>query len=402
MDLKAKKDYLKEKMKQWKNNRLVRFLVILFGVFVIFAIIWQFASGTSSVEVFDFMNPLKKEETIKSTDDRINILLLGNAGGVHDGPYLTDSIIVASYNLKTSDITLFSIPRDLWVDSLKIKVNAVYERGIKTNDALKLAEDKIDDILGIPIHYGIRLDFSGFARAIDLVEGIDVNVEKTFDDYKYPIAGKEDDLCGLAEQEIELSEDAISALNIPSPSPSGMWYSSSEPIKPGKQKVLVDPQGKIATDSAIFNCRFERLSFKTGLAHMDGETALKFVRSRMGTNGEGSDFARSKRQQLVLQSFREKSLSLQTLANPVKVTGLIATFGESIETDIPVKFYLDFYNLAKKIDKVESVVLGDLGKDKSILITPPPKDYGGAFVLVPPNNDYQVIAKFVKEKLQIQ
>ena len=67
-------------------------------------------------------------------------------------------------------------------------------------------------------------------------------------------------------------------------------------LSPGKVKALVDKEGKIATASAtaivysdnqvfkLFPCRFEHLSFQKGLTHMDGETALKFVRSRHGTN----------------------------------------------------------------------------------------------------------------------
>jgi polyisoprenyl-teichoic acid--peptidoglycan teichoic acid transferase len=319
----------------------------------------------------------------KSTDERVNILLLGNSGGTHDGPQLTDSIIVASYNLKTSKVTLISIPRDLWVEGAKSKINAVYENG--DGHKLQYAEDKIDDLLGFPIHYGVRIDFSGFEKAVDTVGGVDVDVERSFDDYMYPVEGKEDDLCGYTEKEIDITEEQSKQLN----------------IKAGKQKLFLDPQGQIATDSAKldFGCRYEHLHFDKGLTHMDGETALKYVRSRHALGIEGSDFARSKRQQRVIQAFREKALSLETLANPQKITSLVQTLGNSFETDIPPTAYLDLFGLVKKMDGTNSVVLGQLDDGTSLLINPPPSQYGGGWVLIPPNNDFTIIQKYLSDKI---
>lgn len=362
------------------------FIVIFLLIFSLFV----FSSGNSDPSSFNYNFPrVFSGDQIKSTDGRVNVLLLGNAGGKHDGPSLTDSIIVASYHLKTHQVMLISIPRDLWVDSTRTKINAVYEIGERPNnggDGLAFAKDKIDDLLGIPIHYGVRIDFAGFAKAIDQVGGVDVEVPKTFDDYNYPITGKEDDLCGLTEKEIDLSEEDAKKYNLPK----------------GKQKVFVDSADKIATDEASFGCRYEHIHYDKGRAHLTGEDALKFVRSRHGTNGEGSDFARSKRQQLVIQSFRDKALSVQTLFNLPKVTGLISTFGRSFETDIPNDKLLDFYNLAKKVESTQSLVLGDLGSGKSILTIPPPSEYGGAFVLAPPGGDFEIIKQFLKNELDKQ
>ncbi len=324
--------------------------------------------------------------SLKQTDGRVNILLLGYGGGNHDGAYLTDSIIVSSINLKTHNVVLFSIPRDLWLPGISQKVNAAYETGLAQNNGLGFAEDKIDDILGITIHYGVSLDFNGFSTAIDDVGGVDVNVPDTFDDYQYPIDGKENDLCGLTEAQTNVTADQAIALG----------------VSPGIQKVLVDSTGKVATESADFACRYEHIHFDQGLQHMDGTTALKFVRSRHAEGPEGSDFARSGRQQLVIQAFRNKLFSAQTLLNPSKISSLINTLGSSFQTDIPPGQYLDFYNLAKNVKQTKSVVLGDLGGGKSLFINPPPADYGGGWVLVPPNNDFSSVAAFVKQIISDQ
>lgn len=370
----------KKVQKKMKGKFLFFAVIILFLGFLF----WIFNSEYSTTS--NFRLPFIDSNPLKSTDDRVNVLLLGIPGGKHDGPNLTDTIIIASYSLKSNKATLVSIPRDLWLESTKTKVNAVYHKGLQDDNGLEFAKDKIDDILGFPIHYAIRLDFNGFIKAVDLVSGIEVDVPQTFDDYNYPITGKENDLCGNKYEERELTEEQAKELNIPA----------------GKQKLLIAPDGKVATDSAkedigakYFVCRYEHIHFEKGITALDGEAALKFVRSRHGTQGEGSDFARSRRQQLVLQAFRNKVLSVETLANPQKIIGLINTFGDSIDTDIPADRYLDFYKLVKSMNGTNSVVLGNLGTGKSVLIAPSSGEYGG-YVLIPPKNDFTSVKDFLK------
>ncbi len=399
MDFK-KIDFQNRKVKKFKAKNLWVFICL--GLIALIFSIFYISRSSTSVSVFNF-GSIFKRDPFGAVDGKVNVLLLGNAGGTHAGPQLTDSIIVASYDLKTQKATLISIPRDFWLDNIGAKINTAYEIGQKDGMGLNYAEGKIGEVLGIPIQYGVRIDFSGFAKAIDIVGGIEVDVAKTFDDYNYPIEGKEDELCDYKEEERDLKDEDIKNLNLPSIYPPDLWYSSlPNPLPKGKYKILIDEAGNIATDSSKirFDCRFEHIHFDEGKAVMEGETALKFVRSRSGTSGEGSDFARSKRQQLVLQAFREKVLSLQTLVNPSKIASLISTFGSSIEADIPNERFLDFYKLIKNTKKVESVVLGNLGNGKSILVSPSPGDYGGAYVLIPKNNDPKEVKEFVKEVLK--
>ncbi len=56
--------------------------------------------------------------------------------------------------------------------------------------------------------------------------------------------------------------------------------------------------------------------------------------------------------------------------------------------------------MGKKIEGVDSVVLGDLGNGKSVLITPPPSEYGGAFVLIPPKGDFTQVKEYIKQRLE--
>lgn len=362
-------------------KRLTPFVLII-GLLTALAIFLTSLSGSESVtlNIPFFRNPLKSYEA------RVNVLFLGIAGGTHQGASLTDTIMVASYNLKNNQVYLISIPRDLWLPEFRTKSNAVYQMGLTKGNGLNFSRTVMGNILGIPIHYALRIDFRGFIEAVDTLEGIEVVVDQSFDDYNYPVTGKENDLCGYEEKEMDFSEEEAKKLNITS----------------GKQKVLVSPEGNIATDSAkedqgakYFTCRYEHISFKKGITHMDGETALKFVRSRHGTNGQGSDFARSSRQEKVLQAIRNKVLSLETLFNPARITELIGAFDKSIDTNISVKEVLEFYKLSKLLDKTHSFVLDD-----SLLIHPNPADYGGAYVLISQDDDFSIVHGYVKKILE--
>lgn len=381
---------MKFKFMQKKLLKKKKSLFILGGILFGLLILYLFFFSKSNPISYTFPAVSGKEE---KEPERINVLMLGMAGGKHDGATLTDSIIVGSYHTKTKKVVLISIPRDLWIPSTEGKINAVYQTGLKDDrrspsgkKALENAKKIIgEEVAGMHIDYAVRIDFSGFAKAIDQVGGIDINVPVTFDDVNFPVEGRENDLCGNKEEEIELTEEQAKVLK----------------TTPGKMKVIVTPEGHIASTSAAFACRFEHIRFVKGVTHMDGKTALKFVRSRMGTNKEGSDFARSRRQQLVIEAFKEKVLSLGTLTNPQKISGLISTLGESLESDIPLDQYLKLYNFAKDIKSIESVVLGDLGKGETILDTGSPSKYGG-YVLIPPDEDFSKVHSLIKQKLEEQ
>ncbi len=389
-----KKIDLSSPRKSRHHKKLIRRFVLIVSILAIFTgLIIFLGTLPHSSSVVNF---LFSRNDLKSNSGEVNILLLGIAGGTHDGANLTDTIMVASINQKTNQIFLISLPRDLWLPALRSKANAVYEIGLSQNNGLGLSKTIIGNILGLPINYGLRVDFGGFEKAVDNIGGIDVLVDKSFDDFNFPIAGKENDLCGYEEKEIDFSEDEARKLN----------------IDPGKRKVMIAPDGKIATDSAeedkgakYFSCRFEHIHFTSGLTHMDGETALKFVRSRHGTNGQGSDFARSKRQQLVLEAFKKKAFSIETLFSPNKIEQLIKTFGKSIDTDISVKESLEFYQLFRKVDKISTLVVDDSAKiglpdgRKSLLVHPLASDYGGAYVLISQDDDFSSIQSYVRKVL---
>lgn len=312
-----------------------------------------------------------KEISLKQTNNRINILLLGIGGGKHEGPNLTDSIIFASIDPEKDIATLVSIPRDLWVPELGTKINAAYADGEEKQKGggVLLAKAMVSKLLGQPIDYTVRIDFNGFVKAVDLVGGLDIIADRTLDDYAYPIEGKEEDPCGKNEEEIK---DLTAQLA------SGS-----------------------ATELETFPCRYKHLHIPEGKNHLDGKTSLEFVRSRHALGIEGSDFSRSKRQAKVIAAFKQKVLSYETLLNPVKLISLYNAVRENIDTDIPESSFDDFLKLAQKMKggKIASSVIDEGDETREGLLVHPDisVEFNNAWVLIPTagNGNYTQIQEYV-------
>lgn len=293
---------------------------IIVAVFLLFFVI-LFRNQIRQVSTFLFSITFDKGIHLAQEKSTFNILLLGIGGASHDGPNLTDTIIVASINQSKNQIHLTSIPRDLWLPSLKGKINRAYSDGQdKGNRGIELSKAVAGQVTGLPIDYVIVLDFQGFIKLIDYLGGVDVNVLHTLDDFNYPIDGKENDSCGK-------NDDDIKAFSATDSAEIDFW--------------------------TFFNCRYKYVHVDKGATHMNGATALEFVRSRHATGNEGSDFARSQRQQLVIHAIREKIFSLGIILNPIKIIGIVNILKENINTDIKTDEYDDFVKLARKMEKAQ-------------------------------------------------
>ena len=137
---------------------------------------------------------------------------------------------------------------------------------------------------------------------------------------------------------------------------------------------------------------------------MSGDTALKFVRSRHAEGPEGSDFARARRQELVIEAFKKKIFSLGTILNPGKLNGLYNVVQDSIHTDIQQQEYDDFVKLALKMKDTETnnVVFSysDPYADKQDIFINPLEsgEYNNQWVLIPRagNGNFSEIQKYVE------
>lgn len=267
-------------------------------------------------------------------EDRINILLLGMGGVGHDGPFLTDTIMIASIKPSTKEIALISIPRDLGVSIpgyglQKINHANAYGELKKPDWGAAQATEVVSKNFNIDIPYYIRLDFKAFEEIIDELGGVKITVDKAFTDVEFPAA----------------------------------------------------------------NNQYQTVSFKTGEQIMNGQTALSYARSRHGNNGEGSDFARARRQQKILAALKEQITDIGVIANPITVTNIL----NDLETHLTTNMEFD-----------ELVALAKLGKNtdtanvKSLVLDSSPNGFlrnyfseGGAFMLAPTTGNFMAINKAI-------
>ena len=276
-----------------------------------------------------------------------NLLLIGYGGGTHDGANLTDSIIVAHLDPKNKMTTLISIPRDIWTkipsdtsNGLKAKINYAYQVGLDDADfPNKPAEFKgesgggnmvksvVGNVVGLPLDNYVGMDFSGFRQTIDSLDGVDINVNPGFDDYQYPIEGKEDDACGHTQDEIA----SLSA-------------------------QLASPSANLSELDA-FPCRYEHLHFDPGMQHMDGTTALKYVRSRHSLQ-DGTDFGRAKRQRNLIEAVKQKVFSVGLISH---IIPFMASLKDDVTTDLTLTDIQDLIKHAQEINSysVHTLALTD-------------------------------------------
>jgi polyisoprenyl-teichoic acid--peptidoglycan teichoic acid transferase len=284
------------------------------------------------------------------SNQRTNFLLLGIKGENDiDVKDLADTIILASFHHPTKQITTISIPRDLWVDSLKTKINAVYHYGQQREPStgITLIQASIQETLGLPVHYTAVVNFNSFIEAIDLLGGVEVDVETSFTDPLFPIPGKEN---------IYPIED-----------------------------------------------RYETIHFSQGLQTMDGQTALKFVRSRHAEGEEGTDFSRGKRQQLVIKSLRQKILSTNIIFNEPVRSQLFDIAQKNLTTNIETDDYPSLVNLliSSRSNSLVSIGLSDESTNNEIAIleNPPRYLYQNQWVLIAKDGNWEALKQYIQNQL---
>lgn len=125
--------------------------------------------------------------------ERVNILILGvDQRPGERGPWRTDTMIVVSVDPVSKSAGMLSIPRDLWIGipgQGNDRINTAYVIGDLTKypgGGPALAKKVVQDNLGEPIHYYVRVNFTAFQQFVDLIGGVDVYVEHEINDPAYP------------------------------------------------------------------------------------------------------------------------------------------------------------------------------------------------------------------------
>ena len=214
-----------------KQRHFLRRLMLLILVLVVGAAAYLYWLG-----FFDPLVPARADDALPMAEDKLSILLIGSDGNEEFANHgeRADTIIFVSIDLQKQEVFLLSIPRDTRVNIPghgEEKINHAYAYG-----GSDLLRETVESLLGVPVDYYLATDFSSFVEIVDMLGGVDIEVDKR------------------------------------------MYYQTYD--------GLIDIQA--------------------GLQHLDGETALQYVRFRQDELG---DITRVGRQQKFLKALAEKILA---------------------------------------------------------------------------------------------
>jgi LCP family protein required for cell wall assembly len=242
-----------------------------------------------------------------------NILILGIDRRPNQGYTVrTDTLMLLHTNFAEGRLALLSIPRDLWVTIPgrgKARINSahVYGELDVPGNGPARAAETVSYNFGLPVHHTLRLDFDAFRQVIDAAGGIEIDVPAPVIDNAYPTE----------------------------------------------------------------NYGTMRIHIPAGLQHMDGETALRYARSRHGS----SDFDRAARQQQILVALKQKLASPSGLLLAPRVYSALQN---AVQTDLSLR---DTVRLALAWQRA-----GEDGQERIVIdrtLTSPFRTAQGAAVLLP-------------------
>lgn len=213
--------------------------------------------------------------------DFVHILLLGLDSTRNLGAQNTDVILAAIIDKDTKQVTLLSIPRDLWVYIPTYgwsRINVAHKIGHRTGypgGGPGLLMDTIEMNFGLSLDHWVRIDFQGFTRVVDALGGVDMTVA-----------------C-----------------------PVNLRF--KPPTSEEEEEMILEP----------------------GVHHLDGATALRYVRTRRG----GNDFDRAQRQHQLIKAMWDQAKSPDLI---LKIPGLWSALNGSFQTDLDLGDILSLAPLA--------------------------------------------------------
>lgn len=220
----------------------------------------------------------------------------------------------------------------------------------------------IEEITGIPIHYGVSINFKGFIQLVDAIGGVEIILDKPFNE-------------ALQFNEMHVCDgDKGGVFTIPT----------------GKYEYKKDERGKIVAQYPLCGNKNPEcegnFELPAGKNQLNGSKALCYARARYGSN----DFERAKRQQLVIQKIKEKTMNIGTLSDFGKVNGILNALGDNVRTDMQAWEMQQFFSLYQKTDNPQ-IIQRVLEDSEEGLLYNPQNSNGAGYILLPRGDNYDRI-----------
>lgn len=345
---KSKKKAKKEKTKKKRHiGRWIALFIVLaligggyFAYKKLNGIYSQVNGGNIITALLAPDTPLKKDD-----NGRTNVLIFGTEGYQMDDPnwdggYLTDSMLMLSFDQDSGDVKAVSLPRDLksntctstnkinevfWCQYSNVKKDSDAETKKKYEElgAHKL-EEAFEEVLGVDIQYYAHLNWQALIQIVDAVGGIDVVF--TYGDQT--------------------------------------WDGDEVTIKTTDKRGLSDCYGR--------KCFY---TYKNGeVTHLTGEWALAVARTRNAHGGYGAaggNFSREYFQQKIIEATVKKAKQINLTSDWNAAFGILQAVGDNVRTDFQDSEMKTLMKVANTVDfqTIESISLVDPQDGTSPLLT---------------------------------
>ncbi len=246
---------------------------------------------------------------------------------------LTDTILIVSLDTNTNTVSMISLPRDLWIEDLDVRINALFSSALEKNlEPAGFVEAEIENLTDIEVHHTVVVTLDTVAELVDSLGGVQVHVDQSFTDSQFP------------KSNVDVT-------------------------------IVSDP-----------NELYETVIFEQGTQTLDGTRALQFARSRHASGSEGTDLARSARQQKLLTAIAEKLLSADTLQQPEILVQLGQVYKHQFEHEIPLSELTALVVQSVTVHKPITFSRGILSiypdSLSGVLVHPPEYAYNGQWVYI--------------------
>ena len=172
----AKNNKKKKKKSSISSKILIFLLLILIALIV--GIVYKTKQNGGGVSGLLSVLVGHDEETLKNLEP-IQVLLMGVS--TDNGGKLTDTIMIGSYDPKTQNASLLSIPRDTFVGKNpktgtgSDKINSLYQKGPEKT------LEKVNELTGLDIKYYMVIDNQALIKLVDVIGGVEFYVPDDMD-----------------------------------------------------------------------------------------------------------------------------------------------------------------------------------------------------------------------------